>query len=289
MQERILSVGSGAYSGFSYPVLLESLARCGITHVEPAFIQGYTDPFDEDVFSLHHAAQINRWLDDSGVGCYAFSAHMSLGRPDSVDIFRRRMDFARTLGARIINTTAAAKADEKAFFANIGTLAAYAEDIGLLIGLENPGDGGENIFNTARDGIELIREIDHPNVTMNYDPGNVPSHFSGKVDPVAEALTAIPHCAHMHIKDVRTLTDGWAYPGVSQGDIPYDAIMSELAAHPDLSFSLEILPAICRDLSSKPRRVTPPPTLEQIETTISHAVAYVRSHIPSMSKRKSEK
>lgn len=44
------------YSGHSYPVILESLARCGVSYVEPAFIAGYTDPFDESVFSLRQAA-----------------------------------------------------------------------------------------------------------------------------------------------------------------------------------------------------------------------------------------
>lgn len=280
MQKRILSVGSGAYSGHSYPVLLDSLARCGIAYVEPAFIQGYTDPFDESTFSLHHAALINRWLADSGVGCYAFSAHMSLGRPDSVDIFRHRMDFARTVGARIINTVVAQKADEATFFANIEVLARHAAEIGIQIGLENPGDGNDNLFNTAHDGIDLVKRLDQPNIVLNYDPGNVPSHFSGKVDPVSEGLEAVPFCAHMHIKDVRTLTDGWAYPGISQGEIAYDAIMQALAKRPDLPFSLEILPAMCRGLDSKPRRVVPPPALEEIESMIWHSVNYIQKFIP---------
>lgn len=280
MSRRILSIGSGAYSGHSYPVLLESLARCGVSHVEPAFIAGYTDPFDESVFSLHQAALMRRWLADSGVGCHAFSAHMSLGRPDSVDIFRRRMDFARTIGARIINTVVAAKTDETVFFKNIEVLSRHAEEIDFLIGLENPGDGNDNLFNTAQDGIDLIRRLGHPHIVMNYDPGNVPSHFSGKVDPVSEGLVALPFCAHMHIKDVRILVDRWIYPGISQGDIAYDTIMRELAGHPDLPFSLEILPAMCRGRDSKPQRIVPPPSLEDVENMIRVSLDYIGKFMP---------
>lgn len=280
MRKRIISVGSGAYSGYSYPVLLESLAGCGITHVEPAFIQGYTDPFDETTFSLHHAAQINHWLQESGMQCYAFSAHMSLGRPDSLEIFRHRMDFARSLGAHIINTTAALKTDADSFFSTIEALARHAEGIGILIGLENPGDGNDNLFNTAQDGIDLVRKINHPNVTMNYDPGNVPSHFFGKIDSIQEGLTALPACAHMHIKDVRTEADGWLYPGITQGEIVYDPVMKKLAEMPDFPFSLEILPTLKRGRDAKPHRLTAQLPLKEIEKAINQSMRYIGKFMP---------
>ena len=34
-----------------FPVILDSLVSCGVTHVEPAFIVGYTEPFDESAFN----------------------------------------------------------------------------------------------------------------------------------------------------------------------------------------------------------------------------------------------
>ena len=109
MTERIISISAAPYDGYAFPQVLESLAACGVTHVEPAFIVGYTEPFDESAFTAAQAQQYATWLSDSGLGCYAFSSHIDLGRDDAVDVFRGRMDFAARLGAKVINTNAAAR------------------------------------------------------------------------------------------------------------------------------------------------------------------------------------
>jgi sugar phosphate isomerase/epimerase len=56
----------------------------------------------------------------------------------SDEIFARRMDFARALGARIINTNAAKRTNAEGFFHHIQILAAHAERLEMIIGLENP-------------------------------------------------------------------------------------------------------------------------------------------------------
>ncbi|MDO8694948.1 MAG: hypothetical protein Q7J51_12670, partial [Sheuella sp.] len=57
--DRIISVSGAPYDGHAFPTMLESLAKLGATHVEPAFIVGYTEPFDETSFthaqSIQHA------------------------------------------------------------------------------------------------------------------------------------------------------------------------------------------------------------------------------------------
>ena len=48
------------------------------------------------------------------------------------------------------------------FFRNIRILAAHAERLGMIIGLENPGNGEDNLFNVAEDGLKLLEQIDSP-------------------------------------------------------------------------------------------------------------------------------
>jgi len=158
---RIVSISAAPYDGYEFPQVLESLARIGATHVEPAFIVGYTEPFDESAFTADKARLWAGWLKESGIGCDAFSSHIDLGRADAVEVFRGRMDFARALGARVINTNAAARKWQARFFENIEVLARHAESIGLTIGLENPGDGSDNLLNTAADGHALLQRIGH--------------------------------------------------------------------------------------------------------------------------------
>jgi sugar phosphate isomerase/epimerase len=141
MSDRIISISAAPYDGYEFPAMLDSIASCGTQYVEPAFIVGYTESFDESSFNLSRVPQYAAWLKQSGLQCFAFSAHIDLGQPGSDDIFARRMDFARALGARIINTNAAKRTNAEGFFRHIQILATHAERLEMIIGLENPGNG----------------------------------------------------------------------------------------------------------------------------------------------------
>src|ERR1700732_265803 len=124
MSDRIISISAAPYDGFEFPAMLDSIASCGAQYVEPAFIVGYTEPFDESSFRPSEVPQYTTWLKHSGLQCFAFSSHIDLGQPGSDEVFARRMDFARALGARVINTNAAKRTNADGFFRNIQILAA---------------------------------------------------------------------------------------------------------------------------------------------------------------------
>lgn len=279
MSERIISISAAPYDGYAFPQVLESLAACGATHVEPAFIVGYTEPFDESAFTAAQAQQYASWLADSGLRCYAFSSHIDLGRDDAVDVFRGRMDFAARLGAKVINTNAAARRNATGFFNNIKPLARHAEQLGMLIGLENPGDGSDNLINTASDGILLLDAVGETNVRLNYDAGNTISHRPqknhGGVNPAADALLAMPGCAHVHIKDVRVTDDGYFFTTIGQGDIDCAAILRALAAT-DLNCSIEMPLRLHRAPDAQPQRLPEPVPLAVLEAALGESLTFVK-------------
>jgi sugar phosphate isomerase/epimerase len=274
---RIVSVSAAPFDGYPFPRLLESLAAIGATHVEPAFIVGYTEPFDESAFTATEARQHEAWLKDAGLGCHAFSSHIDLGRPDALDVFRGRMDFARAIGARVINTNAAARSNERRFFTNIAQLAAHAEKLDMWIGLENPGDGSDNLLNTAADAAALLVRIDHPRVGLNYDAGNTISHRPG-VDTVADALAAMPHCVHTHVKDVRVNGDGYFFTPLGDGQVGCAAIV-EAVAMTSLDVSIEIPMRLHRGPDAKPSRAAYRVPLGDIEAVLRPALQFVRQRL----------
>jgi sugar phosphate isomerase/epimerase len=173
--KRIISISTAPYDGYEVPAILDSIASCGATHVEPAFIVGYTEPFEEGVFNEAEAERYAAWLKQSGLGCFAFSSHIDLGTETADRIFARRMDFAMALGAKVINTNAAARERAEVFFRNIETLAVHAERLNMIIALENPGNGEDNLFNLAKEGLDLVNRIGSPYVRLNYDAGSAPT------------------------------------------------------------------------------------------------------------------
>jgi sugar phosphate isomerase/epimerase len=271
---RIVSVSAAPYDGYPFPRILESLASCGVTHVEPAFIVGYTEPFDESAFSAEQATQYARWLKDAGIACHAFSSHIDLGRPDALEVFRGRMDFARAIGARVINTNAAHRSNERRFFRNIAVLAAHAEQIGLWIGLENPGDGSDNLLNTASDGPPLLATIDHPRVGLNYDAGNTISHRPG-TDCAADAIAALPYCVHTHVKDVRVDANGFFFTPLGEGQIDCARIVRAIAGTA-LDVSIEIPMRLHRGPDAKPNRNLYRVPLGDIEPVLETSLQFVQ-------------
>jgi len=275
--KRVISVSAAPYDGYAFPRVLESLASIGATHVEPAFIVGYTEPFDESAFSAAQARLYATWLREHGLGCHAFSSHIDLGRPDALAVFTGRMDFARAIGARVINTNAAHRSNERRFFENIEQLARHAERIGLWIGLENPGDGSDNLLNTADDAAALLARIGHPRVGLNYDAGNTISHRNAVV-PAADALQALPMCLHTHIKDVRRTAEGYFFTPLGQGQIGCERILQALAPTA-LDLSIEIPLRLHRQANAQPSRGAFRVPLADIEAVLQGALAYVHAHL----------
>ncbi len=275
--QRIVSISGAPYDGHAFPLMLESLAKIGATHVEPAFIVGYTEPFDESSFTDDKAIQTARWLKDTGVGCYAFSSHIDLGREDAVEVFRGRMDFARKIGARVINTNASARKTTERFHQNIAILARHAEELDMWIGLENPGDGSDNLLNVAADSSSLLASIAHPRVALNYDAGNTISHRPG-VNATQDALDALPHCLYTHIKDVSKRAEGYFFSGLGQGDVDCAKILQHVAQTP-LCLSIEMPLRLHRLPDSKPSRHAQAVPLIEIETALSQALQFVSTHL----------
>ncbi len=276
---RAVSISAAPYDGHAFPEVLDSMARCGVRTVEPAFIVGYTEPFDESAFSGNNARQYRAWLQASGLGCYAFSSHIDLGREDAVAVFTGRMEFAAALGARVINTNAAVRSRERSFLANIATLAERATALGMVIGLENPGNGEDNLMNDAAEGLALVERLGLPAVRLNYDPGNTVSHRPGQIDPAADAVRALPGCAHFHLKDVRQDDAGWSFTVPGEGDLDGATIMRALTEFPELPFAVELPLRMRRRKDAQPVRAPEPIPLEQIEAAVRGCLRYVRQWI----------
>jgi len=275
---RILSISTAAFDGYDLSVAMDEISRLGARSVEVAFIQGYTDPFGEEIFSPENARSIQRLLSERGLSCFALSAHMNLVTKQSAEIFARRMEFAREIGAKVIVTNAGPGREAEAFMVNMATLSRVAESLNLIIALENPGDGKENIVNSGKDGARVIQEINSEWVRLNYDFGNVLSHFFERIRPETDFIDAPPFSAQLHIKDVESNEQGWFFTEIGKGSIHYEPVLKYLGAKYDsLPISLEIPLRVKRAKDASPRRMPHALPLDQIRRTLKNSVDYVQT------------
>lgn len=186
------------------------------------------------------------------------------------------MAFAREIGASLIVTNAGPRDRKEAFLKEMAILAREAETLGLFIGLENPGDGRDNIINCGKDGAEVIREIGSDRVRLNYDFGNLLSHLFERIRPEEDYLDALPFTAHLHVKDVKATEAGWHFTEIGKGSIDFEAVLrcSERES-PHLPLSLEIPLRVTRGPDASPRRNVSPIPLDHIRKVLKGSLDFV--------------
>ena len=271
-----LIISTAAYDGYEFAVAFREIAETGVDLVEVAFIQGYTDPFTEDYFNDKNAAKISALLAEYGLACMSFSSHVDLSREGIVDIFKKRMAFASKLGAHYIISNAALLPDKNQFMENIAVLGRAAEALGMIIGLENPGDGKANVIDSAEPAARTIDEIGLASVKINYDFGNLLSHCFGKLKPEHDYKQVLAQTAHFHIKDVAEDDAGWYFTEIGKGTIDYQTILKELAVSDSVPLSLEIPLRVTRAPDASPRRAPQPVDLAEIRRVMTGSVNFVK-------------
>ncbi|KQX51311.1 MULTISPECIES: sugar phosphate isomerase/epimerase family protein [Ensifer] len=276
MTARIISVSGAPYDGHSRSAMLDSVAKIGFTHFEPAFIVGYTEPFDETAFSSSNANEWRKAISIAGLSCHAFSSHIDLGLDGSVEVFTGRMEFAAALGAKVIATNAAARAREASFFRNVEILLKRAETLNITIALENPGDGSDNLINTARDGVALVERLASPFLKLNYDAANTASHRPDMGDLAEDAILALPASAHAHIKDVRRTEQGWFFTPIGDGEVGCGRLLRAVAELPGFPVSIELPLRLHRGADAQPIRRYDPVPLTTIEEMLTRSLKIVR-------------
>jgi sugar phosphate isomerase/epimerase len=269
-------VSTAAYDGYDWETIFKSLAGLEVELVELAFIAGYTEPFSEDYFSTENAEIMKGLLTKYHLRCCSFSSHVDLGSPGIVDVFKKRMAFAREIGATTIVSNASVLETSDIFYFNIGELADYGAELQLKIGLENPGDGRPNVINHGEDCQQVIDRINSPWVGVNYDFGNLVSHCLGKIRPELDYLACKKCTVHYHIKDVAKDGGGYHFTPIGQGLIDYRTILHDLADDTvQKPLSLEIPLRLRRDDAAQPIRSIDRIVLDEIESVLQQSLEFV--------------
>ncbi len=196
--------------------------------------------------------------------CLSLSAHMDLTQPDSVERFCRRLEFAKAIGARIVNTIAGPASNLAGFRANIPPLAERAAALGLTIALENHGD----LLDRGRQIREFIQGLGMPSLRVNYDTGNAWYYAKGGIDPATDLDEVAPLVAHVHLKAPQVEDGLMRWVALGEGVLDLPAVCRVLRKRlPGVPVSIELsLRQRSRDFEPRWRspEVPPPPEIRDI-------------------------
>lgn len=272
----LLAVNTSAYGGYDLGTALEQIAALGYQRVEIAAMYGLVEHITQEQFTTERAREVKTMMNLNGLKSTAFSAHLYLNRPDAVELFLPRMDFAKAIGASIINTKAGAPSGLNQFLRNMEQLLRHAEDIGLVIGLETHGD----IVDYGTAAVEAVRRFPSDLVLLNYDFGNVLVNSRGVVDPAADFKAIQDAVGHLHLKDA-VLADGiWQWTAIGQGTIDYPSVFAEMKklARP-IPLTVDLPLSLCQKngAPAAPREVVM--GLEEIARIIGDSRRYVLKYL----------
>lgn len=313
-----IAISTACFDGYPLRSALEHLALISGTSIELAYIAGYVEEFSEELFSEDNAQKIRRLLGETHCRCTAVSAHTDLASPGGLERGLRRIRFTASIGAIRVVSNAAPVAHRGQFFHNLEQFTQEAERAGVQLLLENPGDGRTNVVDNGATAVEIVSRFGGSAIGVNYDFGNVISHFQERVRPEDDWLPARSSVSYFHIKDVGVATDWdgdrpiatsadalrggtggtgtgqadetgptgvraervWLYPEIGTGMIDYASILPMIARDAVVSALGVELPLRLRRSVSNPAGRTPAPLPEdEIVGIVQRSVSFVRDAI----------
>lgn len=263
--ERAIGVSTVVFDHLPVAEAVTALAALGVTHVEPAFIGGFS-PFAEADLSPAFGAQLRRAAESGGASLHSMSLHCDLGAPDGAEMLARRLKFAAEAGARFVITNTSRKQNADAVRRVVEGALPELERRDLVLALENPGHGSDALTGDPADLTALARSFASPHACGNLDLCNGYTFSRGTLGlgAMRDDLLA---AGSVHLKDVAAVGGGWAFCAVGAGMVGYAG--SDLAL-PDVPVILELPLGLYRPGRGDPvRRPAPPSHAERVEAVLA--------------------
>lgn len=224
MTRRLIGCFTNAYGPAGVRAAAERIRAAGIDQLELALrghnFGGLVIP--EDVVITERAddetaAEFASFLRRKGVGvsgCNVGGGDMRT--EEGVALTERRMRFAkRWFGVPVVVSGAgqpSGAAERRAVVSNLIRLGELGEELDLTVALETHKGPTQN----ADAMLELMIDVDHPRVRLNFDTGNI-AYYNRGADPVAELERVAPLVRNVHIKDNRGGFEDWYFPALGEG------------------------------------------------------------------------
>jgi L-ribulose-5-phosphate 3-epimerase len=221
---RIISCFTNSYGPSGVRAAVERVRSAGIEHLELALrghnFGGLVIPESAVITEKDDDATVEAFSDllaRHGVkisGCNVGGA--DIRTREGVELTERRIRFAaRWFGVSICVSGAGQPADageRRAIVDSLRRLGDTAREVGVTLALETHKGPTQN----AVAMIALMEDVDHPQVRLNFDTGNI-GYYNPGADPCDE-LERVKHLVrNVHVKDNRGRFEDWYFPAVGDG------------------------------------------------------------------------
>jgi len=214
------------FKPYSLEEALRGLSEAGFENVEIGAVKGFLEHLDPDRLGPVEIEETRTLLDRFGLRCVSLSGHAPLHLDEGLQRLRRVLAAGRALDVLVLNTfTGDAETPDEVgrFKANARVLADEAQAVGIRLCIETD----SNLLPTAEIGTQLLDEIGHEWIQINYDPGNVVYYIGAR--PEDDIKHGLGRYGHVHLKDQRGGKGVLDFPALGEGEIDLASILRDLA------------------------------------------------------------
>lgn len=150
-----------------------------------------------------------------------------LSRASSVDELAVQLGTCRRMGVRFMFLSPKhGDTPKSAVYARLREVGDAARSGGVTISLETHPDLGTN----GDVHLETMEAIDHPNVRVNFDTGNI-TYYNRDRNAVDELRKVVDYVATVELKDHDGGFESWAFPPLGRGVVDFPGVLRVLSDH----------------------------------------------------------
>jgi inosose dehydratase len=249
--DRIVSCFTNCYGPAGVRAAVEHIRSAGLEYLEVALrghnFAGLVIPESAVITEKADDATAQEFLDfmaAHGVkasSCNGFGANLLT--TDGVELYERRLKFAaRWFKVPVVigvgGPPPSNDAERKTMISHLRRIGDTAAPLGITVALETHKGATQN----AAAMLETMSEVNHPNIRINFDTGNI-AYYNKGANP-ADELEKVKHLvASIHLKDNRGGFEDWYFPPLGEGgavDIPrIRRIMDEIGFRGPYTIEIE--------------------------------------------------
>ncbi len=190
------------YSDFTFERALQGIKAAGFEHVawgvSHVDMQGKRSPLLAPDATPKQAQQLAAQCRDVGLTPLMMFSTIYPEAPEAMNVFKQRIAQAQAASIPQLLTFGHTEGgNRELWIERFKVLGPIARDHGVTIVIKQHGGS----TGTGVACADIVREVDHPNVFMNYDAGNVMDYLD--VDPIPDLQQSVDYVRSFCIKDHR--------------------------------------------------------------------------------------
>ncbi len=218
----VVSCFTNSYLRFGAKAAIENLRATGLENLElairtegkPSFFKD--EPVVTDCSSLAELKDVEQQIERAGLtvtSCNVTSANPLA--PENVTVIKQKLDRAAHFGVdRVVGAAGEIEneSQRETLYAHLREIGDHAATLGMIYCFEtHPG-----ICVNHREMLRTIEELDHPQLRLNFDTGNI-HYYNEHIDGEVALAKVCHYVEHVHLKDSSGEFEDWDFAELGTG------------------------------------------------------------------------